>query len=79
MTESFLYAGMAWALVGTRQAACLHAVCCYIDPGTGSLIIQVILGVLFGGLVALKLFWAKVSHFFRRLFSGNNKADTDAD
>jgi len=36
----------------------------YIDPGTGSIIIQVVIGVLAGGLVALKIFWTKVKLFF---------------
>lgn len=32
----------------------------YIDPGTGSLIIQVIVGFLIGGLVAVKMFWNNI-------------------
>jgi hypothetical protein len=49
----------------------------YIDPGTGSFIIQLILGFLFGGLFAIKLFWGSIKGFFKkRLFT---KRDTRKD
>jgi len=41
----------------------------YIDPGTGSYILQVIAAGLLGGLFALKMFWLQVKMFFKRLFS----------
>jgi hypothetical protein len=47
----------------------------YIDPGTGSLIIQVLIGVIAGGLVALRIFWARVKLFVRSLFSKNSDND----
>lgn len=36
----------------------------YLDPSTGSLIIQIILGGIAGILVAGKLYWARVKEFF---------------
>lgn len=47
----------------------------YIDPGTGSLIIQIVIGSLIGGFFLLKVFWGKVIAFFGRLFSRANKGD----
>jgi len=38
----------------------------YIDAGTGSLIIQIVIGVLAGGLLSLKLFWAKIRGVFKK-------------
>lgn len=38
----------------------------YIDPGTGSVIIQVAIGALVGGLVVAKVFWKRTVGFFRR-------------
>jgi len=38
----------------------------YIDPGTGSIIIQLIIATIIGGLVAIKMFWQKIVHFFTR-------------
>ncbi len=40
----------------------------YLDPGTGSLIIQVIIGFLVGGLVAAKVLWKRIAVFFRARF-----------
>jgi len=45
----------------------LPKVSAYIDPGTGSFIIQLLLGFLFGGLFAIKLFWSRMKRFFRKL------------
>jgi hypothetical protein len=49
-------------------------ICAYIDPGTGSLVIQVIIGVLCGGLFMIKLFWKKIKMLFANLFSGDRKS-----
>jgi hypothetical protein len=41
----------------------------YIDPGTGSYLIQILLAGLFGALLALRIFWNKVRRFFANLFA----------
>ena len=41
----------------------------YLDPGTGSIIIQVVIGVAVGGLFAVKIFWNRIKTFFKNLFS----------
>ncbi len=41
----------------------------YIDPGTGSYILQMIAAGILGGLFAIKMFWLQVKNFFRRIFS----------
>lgn len=40
----------------------------YLDPGTGSYILQVGAAVLFAGLFILKTWWTQVNHFFSKLF-----------
>ena len=37
----------------------------YLDPGTGSIILQALLGGLAGVLIAGKLYWSKIKSFFR--------------
>ncbi len=32
----------------------------YIDPGTGSYLLQLVLAALFGALFALKIFWTRI-------------------
>jgi hypothetical protein len=46
----------------------------YIDPGTGSYIIQVIIGGLLGAVFALKIYWKKVRAYFSKLFSKRTKS-----
>lgn len=38
----------------------------YLDPATGSMIIQGIIGAVAGLFVAVKLYWGKVTSFFSR-------------
>lgn len=38
----------------------------YLDPGTGSFLIQLLAGVLVGGLLAVKIYWRKLLSFFRK-------------
>ena len=45
----------------------------YIDAGTGSIIIQIVLGSLVGGLFLLKVYWGKIRQFFGRHFNSNKK------
>jgi hypothetical protein len=38
----------------------------YLDPGSGSLIVQVIIAGILGILVALKLYWTRITNFILR-------------
>jgi hypothetical protein len=40
----------------------------YIDPGTGSYIIQILIATFLGGLLAIKIFWQKIKTFFVNIF-----------
>jgi hypothetical protein len=37
----------------------------YIDPGTGSMLLQVILGGIAAAVVGLKVYWGRLLVFFR--------------
>jgi hypothetical protein len=50
----------------------LHA---YIDPGTGSIVLQAVIGALVGGFVAIGLFWNRIKAFVRNLFSRSKKSE----
>lgn len=41
----------------------------YIDPGSGSLIIQMIIGALVGVGITIKLYWHKLKYKFEDKFS----------
>lgn len=38
----------------------------YLDPGSGSFILQLILGAIVGLLVALRAYWGRIKSFFSR-------------
>ncbi|MHC5060962.1 MAG: hypothetical protein ACYTFK_07750 [Planctomycetota bacterium] len=40
----------------------------YIDPGTGSFIVQILLAGLVGASFAVGVFWSKIKSFFSRIF-----------
>lgn len=52
-------------------------VCAYLDPGTGSFIIQILVAGLFGMLLVLKLFWNSIKIFFSNLFTRNKDRGKD--
>jgi hypothetical protein len=37
----------------------------YLDPGAGSMVIQVVVGGLLGGLLLIKIFWRKILAFLK--------------
>jgi len=48
----------------------------YLDPGTGGVILQIILGGIAGLLVSARLYWASVRNFFTTrmgFLTGHNK------
>ena len=36
----------------------------YLDPGTGSILLQGLIGGIAGGLVVIRLYWGKIKTFF---------------
>ena len=38
----------------------------YVDPGSGSLILQIVVGTIVGSLVAAKVYWHRAKSFFTR-------------
>ncbi len=49
----------------------------YIDPGTGSIILQAVVGAIAGIAVAVKLFWHRILKFFG--VSKNSALDEEED
>jgi hypothetical protein len=47
----------------------------YLDPGTGSMLAQLVMGGLAGVLVVFKLYWKKVKSFFIKTNSNPERDD----
>lgn len=46
----------------------------YLDPGTGTYVLQIIMAALLGCLVGVKLFWSKIKMLFAAVFGRKEKA-----
>ncbi len=51
----------------------------YLDPGTGSYVLQLMLGALVGMLFAVKIFWRNIRTFVGNFLSREKRADKDHD
>ncbi len=51
----------------------------YLDPGTGSIVIQALVGGILGGLLVIKLFWKKIFAFFTGKRGAGDTADRPTD
>jgi len=49
----------------------------YIDPGTGSFLIQVIISMLVSAVIGIKLFWTRIKLKFKALFGRKFPGDGD--
>ena len=38
----------------------------YIDPGTGSIIIQIVFATIASSLVVIKMYWLRIKSFFKK-------------
>jgi len=48
----------------------------YLDPATGSILVQIIIGVVASSLFTIKLYWKKIKRFFG---IGSNKIDNSGE
>ena len=45
----------------------------YLDPGTGSMILNLIVGAAAGALTFASVFWQKIKNFFKKVFKKETK------
>ncbi|MBN2411391.1 hypothetical protein JXQ31_06835 [candidate division KSB1 bacterium] len=49
----------------------------YLDPGTGSYILQILIASLLGAAFAVKIFWQKITTSLKKIFSKNAGEQTN--
>ena len=49
----------------------------YLDPGSGSFLLQLLIATAVGGLFLVKTYWGKIKTFVGRLFSRSNSVEKD--
>jgi hypothetical protein len=65
---------IALLLMLAPSTLCAQPVLAYLDPGTGSVVLQMVVGGLLGAALTIKIFWRRILAFFQR--SGNRPSDT---
>ncbi len=65
MIGVMLFAGFPFVFVNHAHA--------YIDPGTGSMLIQVLLAAIAACAVTIGIFWQRLKDFWRRVFGRNDE------
>jgi hypothetical protein len=55
----------------------LMTILAYLDPGSGSYLIQLLIAALLGGAFVIKSFWRQITSFFTRLFTGKKEEQQD--
>lgn len=68
-----LWALLCFVTLGIPQAQA------YLDPGTGSIILQAVIGAVAGALIVIKLYWYKLTAFLRGIRSGSAEATGASD
>jgi len=51
----------------------------YLDPGTGSYILQILIAGILGASFAVKIFWGKIKTFLANLFSKKSRDGGDSE
>ena len=51
----------------------------YLDPGTGSYITQLIIGLLLAGSYLIKVYWLKIKSGFKSIFKSTTKNAKNGD
>lgn len=49
----------------------------YIDPGTGSFVLQLIAGFLIGASLTIRIYWKKMRSFFDKYFKKDDSRESD--
>lgn len=64
---------MALILFGIVYLIFPQTIFAYLDPGTGSYILQIVLAAIVGAAFTIKLYWTKVKSFVVNLFTRRSK------
>ena len=51
----------------------------YLDPGTGSFLLQAVIAVVMGALLTLKLYWHRLKSFFSSAGERDRGDDSDGE
>jgi hypothetical protein len=65
------------ALLTSLLADLLNSKQAYLDPGSGSYLLQLLIAGILGGAFAIRASWGKIKNFFRRGPKSEEEAPSD--
>lgn len=66
-------------LAGSPLLAPLLSKTAYLDPGSGSILLQLLIAGALGALVVLRTSWGRIKGFFQRNAPGEQQEDQEDD
>jgi hypothetical protein len=70
-----MYLTLAAAFVAALLLLSPTSAFAYLDPGTGSYVIQMIIAGLLGAAFAIKMYWMRIKRFLVGIFSKNERGN----
>lgn len=70
---------IAQTLLTPNHGGLAHVLLAYLDPGSGSFILQLLVAGILGGLVALRMSWSKLKARFTRRPEGSDEPGTPSE
>ena len=70
-----MYVTVAAALLAALLLLSPTSAHAYLDPGTGSYVLQMIIAGLVGTAFAVKLYWLRIKRFIVGIFSKNERGN----
>ena len=70
-----MYLFAAAALVAALLLLAPATAHAYLDPGTGSYMLQMIIAGLLGAAFAIKMYWLRIKRFVAGIFSKNERGN----
>jgi len=71
--KRFMHTRMMFTIFGMSIFMFPRTVYAYLDPGTGSYILQIILAAFVGAAFTIKIYWTKIKNVFANLFSRSSQ------
>jgi hypothetical protein len=70
-----MYLIVAAALVAALLLLAPDTAHAYLDPGTGSYVLQMIIAGILGAAFAVKMYWFRIKRFVAGIFSKNERGN----
>lgn len=68
---------LAFGLINLFYFIAPNRIYAYLDAGSGSYVIQIIIAIALGGAFAIKIFWRRIYGFFKNLPTKREKNEND--